>query len=37
MKPDNFLHLEYLDYRFYLHCYSNNISADKSFGLLQVY
>ena len=34
IKVDNFYHLEYC---FHFHCYTHNVSADISFGLLQVF
>ena len=37
MKCDDFYHLEYLDYYLHPDCYTQNISADMSFDLLQVF
>ena len=37
MKSDNFYHIEYSDYHLHLHCYTHNVSANMSFGLLQVF
>ena len=37
MKPDNFHHQEYSGYCLHFHCYTLNVSADISFGLLQVF
>ena len=37
MNPDSFYYLEYLDNCFYLHGFTHNLSADKSFGFFQVY
>ena len=33
----NFYHLQYSDYCLHIHCYTQNVSADMPFGLLQVY
>ena len=37
MKLDNFYHSEYLEYCLHLHCNVHYVSADASFGLLQVF
>ena len=37
MKFDNFYHKEYWDNCLHLHCYTKNVSADVSFGFLQVF
>ena len=37
MKLDNFSFLEYSDYWPHLYCYTQNISANRFFGFLQVF
>ena len=37
MKLINFYHLEYSDYWPHLYFYAHNVSADTSFGFLQVF